>query len=135
MDSIFNNLTFEMFEDGHLPTLDFECWKENDRILYSFYQKEVSKKTMIDRKSALGENTKVASLTQNLMRRMKNTSEDVDNSVRVDIVNAFSSQLKVSGYSDDQNARIVKAGLTGYENLLKKCKLGKAKMHRLASEG
>ena len=56
--------------------------------------REVSKKTLIDRKSALGENTKVASLTQNLMRRMKNTSEDVDNFVRVDIVNAFSSQLK-----------------------------------------
>ena len=55
MDSIFNNLTFEMetpemFDGGHLPTLDFECWKENERILYSFYQKEVSKKTMIDRK-------------------------------------------------------------------------------------
>ena len=113
-----------MFDGGHLPTLDFECWKENERILYSFYQKEVSKKTMIDRKSALGENTKVASLTQNLMRRMKNTSEDVDNSVRVSIVNAFSSQIKASGYSDDQNAKIVKAGLTGYENLLKKCKLG-----------
>ena len=75
MDSIFNNLTFEMetpemFTNGHLPTLDFECWKENERILYSFYQKEVSKKTLIDRKSALGENMKVASLTQNLVRRM-----------------------------------------------------------------
>ena len=54
---------------------------------------------MIDRKSALGENTKVASLTQNLVRRMKNTSEDVDDSVRVDIVNVFSSQIKASGYS------------------------------------
>ena len=53
----------------------------------------------------------------------------------VDIVNTFSSQIKASGYSDEQNAKIVKAGLTGYENLLKKCKLGKAKMHRLASEG
>ena len=140
MDSIFKNLSFEMetpemFTDGHLPTLDFECWKENEKILYSFYQKEVSKKTLIDRKSALGENTKVASLTQNLMRRMKNTSEDVDDSVRIDVVNAFSSQIKASGYSDEQNIKIVKAGLTGYENLLQKCKLGKAKMHRLASEG
>ena len=74
-------------------------------------------------------------MTQNLVRRMKNTSEDVDESVRVDIVNDFSSQIKASGYSDEQNAKIVRAGLTGYENLLKKCKLGKAKMHRLASEG
>ena len=53
MDSIFPNLTFEMetpemFKDCHLPTLDFQCWKENERILYSFYQKEVSKKTLIE---------------------------------------------------------------------------------------
>ena len=107
MDSIFTmNLTFEMetpemFQDGHLPTLDFQCWKENERILYSFYQKEVSKKTLNDRKSALGDNTKVTSLTQNLVRRRKNTSEDVDDSVRIEIVNAFSSQLKASGYSDE----------------------------------
>ena len=60
MNSIFNNLSFEMetpemFDNGQLPTLDFKCWKENERILYSFYQKEVSKKTLIDRKSALGQ--------------------------------------------------------------------------------
>ena len=69
------------------------------------------------------------------MRRLTNTSEDVEDSVRIDIVDTFSSQLKASGYSHEQNVKIVKAGLTGYENLLKKCKLGKAKMHRLASEG
>ena len=31
-------------------------------------------------------NAKVSSLTQNLMRRMINTSEEVENSVRIDIV-------------------------------------------------
>ena len=140
MDSIFSNLQFEMetpkmFENNRLPTLDFEMYTLREKIVYSYYQKPVAKKTLILRKSALGENVKVSSLTQNMIRRMKNTSEDVPDEERRKIVDNFYWQLKISGYSDEQSRKIIKAGLIGYEKLLLKCKQGNAKLHRSAEEG
>ena len=140
MDSIFSNLNFEMetpmmFENGRLPTLDFECFVSENKVLYSFYEKPMAKKTLIQRKSALGENVKIASLTQNLIRRMKNTSELLPDGERILIVERYVSQLKLLGYSEVQTKRIIEAGLKGYETLLSKCLKGTAKMHRSAEEG
>ena len=141
MDSIFSNLSFEMetpmmFENGRLPTLDFVCWVSNEnKVLYSFYEKPMARKTLIQRKSALGENVKIASLTQNLIRRMKNTSELLPDDERIQIVENYVTQLKASGYSEEQCKRIIEAGLKGYETLLRKCLNGTAKMHRSAEEG
>ena len=50
---------------------------ERGRILYKFFSKPMAKKTLIMKNSALGENSKIASLTQEVVRRSKNTSEEV----------------------------------------------------------
>ena len=76
MESIFPHLKFEMeheemFPGNMLPTLDFKMWVEDNKVQYSFYQKEVANKAVINKKSALSENVKVASLTQNLIRRSR----------------------------------------------------------------
>ena len=44
MDSIYGNLKVEMehaeqFEDRTLPTLDFRMLVQDNKVLYSFYQK------------------------------------------------------------------------------------------------
>ena len=139
-NSIFACLKFEMetpemFPENKLPTLDFKVWVNGNKLLYSFFQKSMAKKTLIQRKSALGENCKIASLSQNMVRRMKNTSEDLPNSERIAIINDFSAQLGASGYSDTQIHRVVSAGLTGYQKLVEKCQKGEAVMHRSAAEG
>ena len=139
-NSIFPCLKFEMetpemFTESKLPTLDFTCWTVGNKLMYSFFQKPVAKKKLIQRKSALGENCKVASLSQNMVRRMKNTSEDLPDSERVSIINEYSAQLRDSGYSVTQTRRIVSAGLTGYQRLVEKWKKGEAILHRSASEG
>lgn len=139
MDSIYPELKFEMetpsMFDGKLPTLDFSCWLEGHQVLYSFYQKPMARKTVINKSSALSEKTKVSSLSQDLIRRMKNTSENIPILVRIEIVNDFSNQLLSSGYSFHQTRDIIEAGLKGYESLLKKCEKGEAKLHRSAEEG
>ena len=70
-----------------------------------------------------------------MVRRMKNTSEDLPDSERVSIINEYSAQLRDSGYSVTQTRRIVSAGLTGYQRLVEKWKKGEAILHRSASEG
>ena len=52
MESIFDHLKFEMeheemFPKHKLPTLDFKMWVEDNKIMYSFYQKEVANKAVI----------------------------------------------------------------------------------------
>ena len=139
MDSIFPMLNFEMETPGmfrgSLPTLDFSCYMEGHRVRYTFFQKPMAKKTLIHRRSALGENTKMSSLTQNLMRRMKNIGEDLPMEERIRVVDQFTDQLLFSGYSMEQTKRIIVAGLKGYENLLRKAEKGKTRIHRPAADG
>ena len=141
MNSIIDFLKFkmeheEMFEEKKLPTLDFKLWVEENKILflYSFYQKEVANKQVIHKKSALSENVKVASLTQNLIRRMKNTSEFLSLGERLAVIEQFTEQVLKSGYSREQTVRIVTAGLVGYENKVMAKKLG-CGLHKNAAEG
>ena len=91
MNSIYPHLKFEMetedmFNNGRLPTLDFDCWVIDNKIYYSFFQKSMARKTVIHKQSALSEKTKVTSLSQDLIRRMKNTSEDVPIEERIAII-------------------------------------------------
>ena len=66
---------------------------EDNKIMYSFYQKEVANKAVINKLSALSENVKVASLTQNLIRRCKNTSELLPVEVRLAVIDEFTEQV------------------------------------------
>ena len=79
-ESVYTELKFEMetaedFESQTLPTLDFQCWMESDKLLYKFFRKPMSKQTLIMKESALSENIKISSLTQEVIRLSKNTSE------------------------------------------------------------
>ena len=66
---------------------------------------------------------------------MLNTSETVSIVERTKVVDQFSYQLRLSGYSVEQSRDIVKAGLTGYENLLERSRKEKKNLHRSAEEG
>ena len=140
MNYVHKNLHFTMeinedFPNNRLPTLDMEIWIENSRIMYKFWEKPMAAKTVIHRESALSENSKIASLSQEVMRRMKNTSEDVSMKERVGVINQYCTKLHSSGYGRDQVERIIVAGLTGYEKALESHRNGKKKLHIGAAEG
>ena len=140
MDDIFPFLNFEMetpeqFPKSRLPTLDFQVWLKGERVQYLFFQKEMARKQVINKHSALGENVKISSINQNLVRRMFVTSEEVDMEERIKVVDEFGDQLQASGYSWKQTQDIVRAGLKGYENKLRKCKESNRNLHRSAEEG
>ena len=90
MNSVFNNIQFETelaedFTERKLPTLDFEMWFQEDgeyegrqKILYKFYEKPMNTPFSIMKDSAMPEGGKIASLSQEVVRRMQNTSEMLD---------------------------------------------------------
>ena len=73
---------------------------------------------VLQRGSAMPENMKVASLNQEVIRRMMNTSEDLDISVRTEVVDEYAQKLFNSGFKLDQTRNILVGGLTGYERKL-----------------
>ena len=121
-ESVYTELKFEMetaedFESQTLPTLDFQCWMESGKLLYKFFRKPMSKQTLIMKESALSENIKITSLTQEVIRLSKNTSENVPLETRVAIIDDFQHRLELSGYSLQASRRILVSGLQGYERI------------------
>ena len=55
-------------EQGFMPILDVQAKMVNDRVVYKFYKKKVSKQTVIHASSALPANTKRHALNQGLQR-------------------------------------------------------------------
>ena len=151
MNSIFMNIQFTMeipedFSDKRLPTLDFSCWVENvhetgdsqgencrrSKILYSFYEKPMNSPFCILENSALSDSTKISSLSQEVIRRMMNTHEQVPQAERNTIIERFITKLRLSGYRKDQVENIISAGLKGYEKKLEKCQKSGKDLHRSA---
>ena len=79
MNIIFEFLEFTIetvddFEDKRLPTLDFKLWVSPDNlVLYTFFVKPTSSNQMIQKDTALPENTKI--LNSEVVWRMQNTCE------------------------------------------------------------
>ena len=70
--------TEEMFEDKKLPTLDIKIWVEVEDnvnvIKFEFFEKEMVSPMVLHRRSAMPEGIRRATLNQELIRRMVNTS-------------------------------------------------------------
>ena len=115
------NFTMESVDDfgGMLPTLDLNIWvKEDNMVVYVFYQKPMANSMVIQRRAAMPENMRVATLNQEVIRRMLNTSERLDISYRIEVVDNYALKLANSGYDLEYTRKVIKGGLTGYERKL-----------------
>ena len=136
MNSIYRHINFtsespEDFPDGKIPTLDTSLWLEsNGEIRYDFFEKSMSSGYCQMETAAISYNSKRASLAQEVVRRMMNTSEGVEMERRIEILETFSRKMKRSGYSRDQRKEIVQSGLTGYERKLRNAKREGRELHR-----
>ena len=140
MNSVSGMLTFtsetaEDFVSGTLPTLDTQLWMEGRKVKYMFFEKPMANSRVLNRKTAMSENGMVASLSQEVVRRCKNTSEELTQEQKNQVLDRYTEKLLTSGHSRKQAHRIMTAGLTGYERLLQKQKNGIANIHRPSSSG
>ena len=108
----------EMF-NGVLPTLDLIIWvsKEN-KVLFSFFEKEMVSPMVLHKRSAMPESIRRATLNQELVRRMINTSELVDMGKRLEVVDNYAQKLINSEYNMKETVDVIIGGLKGYERLL-----------------
>ena len=102
----------ELMFGGTLPTLDLQLWvSDENKVLYKYYEKPTTPITVLHARSAIPEATRRATLNQEMIRRMTNTSELVDVKIRIVIVDEYAQKLINSEYSLEQARNFVIEGL------------------------
>ena len=132
------NFTTEVGEDfpgGWLPTLDtsLRVTPEN-KIQYKFYEKPEGAKSTVQMRSAMGENSKYQILSQEMIRRLLNTSEELEVEHKQEIVDKYAEKLHNSGYELDQIRKILLAGIKGYGAKRRRCEEEGRPLRRSAKE-
>ena len=127
--SVVPGLTFTvdypaMNENGKVPVLDFQLWKERtedkdtgkvtENIKYEFYEKKVSNQKVLERDSAIPHKMLLSSMTQEGVRRLCNSSADLDNKDKCRILTDFMGKLRNSGYSTNMRKEILQAAVNTY---------------------
>ena len=109
-----------------LPTLDTSIRVGlNNQIEFRFYEKPVCSKKTVQLKSAMAENPKQQILSNDLIRRLLNTSEELGAGAICKVVDQYAQDLLNSGFRKEQTRKILLNGIKGYE----------AKKKRRAAEG
>ena len=74
-------------------------------------------------------------LSQEVIRRERNTSRNVQEEDRIQIRNKFLMKLRMSGYSTKQRINIMLSGLKGYRAMVETEEQGGRRVNRARSEG
>ena len=103
------------YPEGWLPTLDtaLKVTPQN-KVIYRFYKKPEGAKSTIQLRTAMGENSKNQILSQEMVRRLMNTSEGLQKEEYWKIADEYADKLQNSGYRLEQIRRIILAGIKGY---------------------
>ncbi len=138
----FLKFTVEIEDDhanGRVPMLNIEVWSEKTKdgregISHS-YEKKMANKKVMERDSAMPEKTKIMTLTQETIRRMKNTSTRVTPEERGDILTRQMAKMRKSGYSKEDRKKILLAGVTRYYRMRGREDRGGRRVNRHREEG
>ena len=107
MRGVMNYLefTFESgqdYEDGWLPTLDTNLRVgEQNIISYKYYEKPTTTNTTIRSTTAMAENPKMQCLSNDLVRRLLNTREQLPSIYRAEVVDAYGMKLHIDTSEED----------------------------------
>ena len=90
-------------EDGFLPILDLKTRIINNEVEYRFFKKPSSSRITIMASSALPPNVKRATLTNEVLRRLRNAKGSLPWSVFFDTITEFSNDMKNMGYNQSRH--------------------------------
>ena len=102
--------------DNKLPIMDIKVWTDEDgTILYQHYEKSVCSKTVLNAKSAHSSATKKSVHTQEILRRLLNSSLKLNWETEVaPVVIDFMTRMKIAGYTENYRRKVLSHALTIY---------------------
>ena len=100
-------------DDKKMPILDMKVWvDESGTILYQHYEKKVSSKTVLNAKSAHSSACKRSVHTQEVLRRLFNTSHRLDwEKETAPIVTDYMKRMKDAGYCEKYRRDVLQHAL------------------------
>ena len=91
--------TEEDFADKWLPTLDTKPRVTgSNQVLHGYFEKPTNSNVTIQMRSAMGQDSKIQVLSNDLVRRLKNNSEELGGGAKIEIVDNYTQKLLNSGY-------------------------------------
>jgi hypothetical protein len=97
---------------------------------YEFYEKPTRNQRVILEDAALPSRQKRTILTQECLRRLRNTKLELGEEVQGKHLNEFMLKLKNSGYSTKYRTEILDSALTAFEKMVKEDKAGTKPLFR-----
>ena len=94
MSSLVDYLQFEpeesgMFADNKLPTLDTSIWWDGSSLKHQFFEKKTCPNVVLQKSTALSEDSVRSSLSQEVVRRLLRCSPDLPLSEKQTILSRF----------------------------------------------
>ena len=123
--------TPEMNSDGFMPILDLKAkLSQNGKVIHQFYEKKTKNRRVILASSALSWSQKRTILTQEALRRLKNTSSEMGVEAQNLHLSDFMLKLKDSGYDEKFRKEIVSSAKMAYEKMKNEDFNGKKPLYR-----
>ena len=118
-------------ETKKMPVLDVQVYLDSQyRIMHEFYEKPTRNPLVLLASSAHSWQVKRTVLTQEALRRMRNTSPLLDPAITNHHLSMFMVKLKDSGYSHKFRAEIVRSARNAYQLQLERHKNGTRPLYR-----
>ena len=115
------------FTNGKMPILDIQVdinLNQMNRIDFEFYQKPTKNQRVILADSALSFSKKRTILTQECLRRLRNTKVELGQEVQRKHLNIFMLELKSSGYRKNFRKEVLDSAYKAFYDMLEKDKTG-----------
>ena len=112
-------------EDNKIAVLDLEIkmnQEEAYRIDYEYFEKPTKNPKILMAESAINANSKRTILTQECLRRIRNTKVELGDGVRNGHLNRFMIKMKNSGYNKNYRIQILKSALNAFDKMLEEDK-------------
>ena len=116
--------------DRRLPILDLACWVEDNQLWFRHYEKSVSSKKLIPKRSALPLKVKRNVFVNECVRRLKNCSLELPWEEKANFLTDYMARLKVAGYNQKFRMGILKQAVARYEGMLEANRDGKQPLYR-----
>ena len=101
-----------------------------NRIDFEFFEKPTRNPKLILAESAINNNSKRTILTQECLRRLRNTKIELGEDVKNEHLNRFMLKMKNSGYTQNFRTQILKSALNAFEKMVEEDRIGTKPLYR-----
>ena len=127
--------TPSMNEDGMMPILDVKVKiGPNNEVVHDFYEKPTKNQCVVLASSALSWTQKRSIHTQEMLRRLKNTSTILGPEIQNDHISKYLLKMKICGYKQKFRSEVLKSAKSAYNKILEKHRIEETPFYKNRKE-